>query len=446
MGLFDRQEQAAREQAKPLAARMRPRSLDEFVGQQHFLGEGKLLRRMLQADRLSSVIFYGSPGSGKTSLAELIASHTKSHFSRLNAAAVGVKELRAALDEARHRLESSGRRTVLFIDELHRFNKAQQDVLLPDVEDGVVRLVGATTQNPFFSLVSPLVSRSQIFEFRPLAQDDILKLLRRAIQDKERGLGNQNATATEDALSFLADISDGDARRALNALEIGVLSLTGESKILDLAVAQESIQKKAIQYDADGDEHYDAASALIKSMRGSDPDAATYWLARMLEAGEDPRFLARRIVIAAAEDVGNADPMALVLAQAAAQATEFIGLPECRIPLVQAVTYVAMAPKSNASIKAIDAALDDVRNKRLLPVPVHLQDTHYAGAERLGHGAGYQYAHNSPEGWVAADYLGVERIYYEPVNRGFEAEISARLQDFRTRRAAAKDPKDSPPL
>ncbi|MBI5761628.1 MAG: replication-associated recombination protein A [Planctomycetales bacterium] len=436
MTLFAKHEQTERERAKPLAARMRPRTLDEFVGQQHFLGEGKLLRRMLQADRLSSVIFYGPPGTGKTSLAELIANHSSSHFARLNAAAAGVKELREVLDGARDRLANSGKRTVLFIDELHRFNKSQQDVLLPDVENGVIRLVGATTANPFFSLVSPLISRSQVFEFQPLTPDDVLGLLRRALADPERGFGQHGVTATDEALDFLADISDGDARRALNALEIGVLSLPTGARELDLAVAQESIQKKAIRYDADGDDHYDAASALIKSMRGSDPDAATYWLARMLEAGEDPRFLARRIVIAAAEDVGNADPQALVVAVAAAQATEFVGLPECRIPLVQAVTYVALAPKSNASINAIDAALDDVRGQRLVPVPVHLRDAHYPGAKRMGHGEGYKYSHNSPDGFVVQDYLGVDRSYYEPVNRGFEAELLKRLDEWRARRRA----------
>lgn len=442
MSLFQNQEKAAREQAQPLAARMRPRTLEEFVGQQHFLGEGKLLRRMLQADRLSSVIFYGPPGTGKTSLAELIAIHTKCHFTRLNAAASGVKELRAALDEARDRLEGTGKRTVLFIDELHRFNRTQQDVLLPDVEEGIVCLVGATTQNPFFSLVSPLVSRSQIFEFKHLLREDILLLLQRALVDAERGLGKSNVTATDEALEFLAEVSDGDGRRALNALEIGVRSIAGTQQPFDLAVAQESIQKKAIQYDATGDEHYDAASALIKSMRGSDPDAATYWLARMLEAGEDPRFLARRIVIAAAEDVGNADPMALVLANAAAQVTEFVGLPECRIPLVQAATYIALAPKSNATIMAIDAAMEEVRTQRVLPVPVTLRDGHYPGAKRLGHGEGYQYAHNYPGGFVPADYLGVERNYYEPTERGLEAELRRRLEEFRAMRRTGKGDKE----
>jgi putative ATPase len=439
MGLFDRQEREARESVHPLAVRMRPLTLDEFVGQQHFLGPGKLLRRMLEADRLGSVIFYGPPGTGKTSLAELIARHTKSNFLRLNAASAGVKEVRSAIDEARKGLETSQTRTVLFIDELHHFNRTQQDVLLPDVEEGIVTLIGATTQNPFFSLVSPLVSRSRVFEFKALEREEVLTLLRRALADRERGLAARNVRVTDDALEFLAEVSDGDARRALSALEVGILSLTGADLTLDIAVAQDSIQKKAIQYDATGDEHYDAASALIKSMRGSDPDAAVYWLARMLEAGEEPRFLARRLVIAAAEDVGNADPMALVVANAAAQVTEFVGMPECRIPLVQAATYIALAPKSNATIKAIDAAMDDVRTQRVLPVPVHLRDAHYPGAERLGHGVGYQYAHDHPGGWVAADYLGVEKTYYEPVERGLEAELKKRLEDFKNRRRAANN-------
>ena len=439
MDLFARQEKQRREAALPLAARMRPKSLDEFVGQKHFLGEGKLLRRILDARRLHSVVFYGPPGSGKTSLAELLARHTDSSFARLNAAACGVKELRTALDEARARLETTGRRTVLFVDELHRFNRTQQEVLLPDVEAGIISLIGATTQNPFFSLVSPLVSRSQVFEFKSLTQQDVLELLQRALTDTTRGLGEHRVTATPEALEFLADICDGDARRALTALEIGVMSIAGRGVPFDLEVAQESIQKKAIQYDASGDEHFDAASALIKSMRGSDPDAALYWLARMLEAGEDPRFLARRIVIAAAEDVGNADPQALILAQAAAHATEFIGLPECRIPLAQAVTYIATAPKSNASYVAIDAAMEDVRTQRVVPVPMHLKDAHSKGAERLGHGAGYQYAHSAPEGWVDQDYLGVEKTYYQPVDRGFEAEIRKRLEAFRERRGKGNE-------
>ena len=454
-GLFDQHEAQHLDAAKPLAARMRPRTLDEFTGQQHFLGEGKLLRRMLQADRVSSVIFYGPPGTGKTSLAEIIAKHTKSVFASLNAASVGVKELREVLEAARTRLKTGGQRTLLFVDELHHFNKTQQDVLLPDVESGAVRLIGATTSNPFFALVSPLVSRSQVFEFRSLSREDVLGLMQRALSDRERGFGQHAVTVTDEALSFLAEVCDGDARRALNALEIAVLSVathqhaataSGQSgndadhslarragdNTVDLEIAQESIQKKAVQYG--DDEHYDAASAFIKSIRGSDPDAAIYWLARMLEAGEEPRFIARRIVIAASEDIGNADPQALVVAMAAAHATEFVGLPECRIMLAQAVTYLATAPKSNASYLAVDAALDDVRTKRVLPVPTHLRDGHYPGAKRLGHGEGYQYAHDAPEGWVDQDYLGVERTYYQPVDRGFEAELKRRVEEQRARR------------
>ena len=454
-GLFDQHEAQHLDAAKPLAARMRPRTLDEFTGQQHFLGEGKLLRRMLQADRVSSVIFYGPPGTGKTSLAEIIAKHTKSVFASLNAASVGVKELREVLEAARTRLKTGGQRTLLFVDELHHFNKTQQDVLLPDVESGAVRLIGATTSNPFFALVSPLVSRSQVFEFRSLSREDVLGLMQRALSDRERGFGQHAVTVTDEALSFLAEVCDGDARRALNALEIAVLSVathqhaataSGQSgndadhslarragdNTVDLEIAQESIQKKAVQYG--DDEHYDAASAFIKSIRGSDPDAAIYWLARMLEAGEEPRFIARRIVIAASEDIGNADPQALVVAMAAAHATEFVGLPECRIMLAQAVTYLATAPKSNASYLAVDAALDDVRTKRVLPVPTHLRDGHYLGAKRLGHGEGYQYAHAAPDGWVDQDYLGVERTYYQPVDRGFEAELKRRVEEQRSRK------------
>jgi putative ATPase len=439
MGLFDKLEANNLEDAKPLAARMRPRSLAEFAGQKHFLGDGKLLRRILEADRLSSVIFYGPPGCGKTSLAELIATQTKSVFARLNAASAGVKEVRALLEQARDRLAADGTRTLLFVDELHHFNRTQQDVLLPDVESGVVRLIGATTENPFFSLVSPLVSRSQVFEFQAVSTDEVLGVLQRALSDRERGLGSLAVSATDEALSFLADVSDGDVRRALTALEVGAHSVQGGE--IDLQVAQESIQKKAIQYD--DDTHYDAASALIKSMRGSDPDAAVYWLARMLEAGEDPRFLARRIVIAASEDVGNADPQALVVANAAAQATMFIGMPECRILLSQAATYVALAPKSNAAYVAIDEALDDVRQRRVLPVPTHLKDSHYGGAKKLGHGEGYQYAHSSEDGWVDQDYLGIDRSYYRPVDRGFEAELKSRLDGFRERRSKSAGESDA---
>lgn len=444
-GLFDQQERQHLDQARPLAARMRPRTLDEFTGQQHFLGEGKLLRRMLKADRIGSMIFYGPPGTGKTSLGAVIARQTRSHFIVLNAASAGVKELRSALDEARNRLQTSGERTILFVDELHHFNRTQQDVLLPDVEAGVVSLIAATTANPFFSLAGALISRSQVFEFQSLTREDILALLKRALTDRDRGLGQPVKVATDEALNFLAEACDGDARRALTALEIGVKSLQGETGrtlaagALDLQVVQDSIQKKAVLYDAKGDLHYDVTSAFIKSMRGSDPDAAIYWLARMLVAGEDPRFIARRIVILAAEDVGNADPQALVIAHAAAEATERVGMPECRIILAQAVTYLATAPKSNAAYSAIDAAMEDIRQQRVLPVPVHLKDSHYSGAKRLGHGKGYQYAHSGEGGWVDQDYLGVEKHYYEPTDRGYEQIIRQRLEDLRQRKVAGSE-------
>lgn len=439
MSLFDRMESANREAVRPLAARMRPRTLDEFVGQEHIVAPGRLLRRMLEADRISSVVFYGPPGTGKTSLAELIAKHTKRTFRSLNAAAAGVKELREVLDKARDDVSSGGQRTVLFIDELHHFNKQQQNVLLPDVEEGIVALVAATTANPFFSLIAPLLSRSQIFELKPLTVADVTKLLDRSLRDTVRGLGARKVTATPEALEFLAEICDGDARRALSALEIGVLSLDPAQKTFDLPAAEESIQKKQIRYDADGDDHYDAASALIKSIRGSDPDAAIYWMARMLAAGEEPRFVARRLVIAASEDIGNADPQGLVVAQSAAAASEFVGMPECRIILAQAVTYLALAPKSNASYKAIDAAMDDVRTNRLVPVPVHLRDRHYSEAARMGHGDGYQYPHDAADGWIDQDYLGVDRHYYEPVDRGFERELKKRLDQFRVRRESSQN-------
>ena len=441
------------ERVAPLAVRMRPRTLDEFVGQQHFLGAGKLLRRMLEADRLTSVIFYGPPGTGKTTLASLIAAYTKSHFESVNAAAVGVKEVRQILDNAKERLASSSQRTVLFLDEIHRFNRAQQDILLPDVEAGLVLLCGATTENPFFAVNSPLISRSQIFQFSPICEDDIRKLVRRAIADDERGFGKRNIQIDEAAVDLWATMSDGDARRALMALEVAVLSLqrsmgvspmsseqhgrdahaTGEQIHITLDVAEQSIQRKAIVYDATGDEHYDAASALIKSMRGSDPDAAVYWIARMLEAGEDPRFIARRIAILASEDVGNADPRAISVAAAAFDIVEKVGMPEARITLAQAAIYMATAPKSNASYVAIERALEDVREGRTVPVPKHLKDTHYQGSQRLGHGKGYQYAHDFPGGYVEQDYLGVDRTYYEPVDRGYEAEIAERMAGLRAK-------------
>ncbi len=433
MSLFDASENANRLEAQPLAARMRPRTLDECVGQRHFLGEGKLLRRLLAADRLGSVIFYGPPGTGKTTLGRLLAGATKSHFQQISAVTSGVKELREILTAADDRLASAGQRTLLFVDEIHRFNKPQQEVLLPDVEEGVVILVGATTENPFFTVVSALVSRSRVFQFEPLSSDDVKTLIHRAVADKERGLGRFDVRLHDDALDFLAETSDGDARRALSALEIGVLSSSETPIEFTRQLAAESVQRKAVQYDRQGDSHYDSISALIKSLRGSDPDAALYWLARMLEGGEDVRFLARRLVILASEDVGNADPAALPLAVAAAHACELVGLPECQLTLAQAVTYLACAPKSNAATIGIGEARADVREGRLLPVPVHLRDKSYAGAKRLGHGEGYQYAHNSPDAIAEQDYLGVEREYYRPVDRGFERELAERLAAIRAR-------------
>src|SRR6266851_2311858 len=417
--LFHDIHEANLKKAQPLAARMRPKSLEDFVGQEHFIGPGKLLRRMLQADRLNSLVFYGPPGTGKTALAHVIAQHTHCRFHQINAVAAGIKEVREILEEARAELEQTGMRTILFVDELHRFNRAQQDVLLPDVEEGVVIFIGATTQNPFIAINSPLLSRSQIFTFEPLTREHIKIILRSALSDAERGLGKMPVQMTEEALDFLCEISDGDARRALTALEVGVLSALpsepgalapGASIQFTLELAQDSIQRKQLDYDATGDAHYDVASAFIKSMRGSDPDAAIYWLARMLEAGEDPRFIARRIVICASEDVGNADPQALVVAAAALQATEFVGLPECQLSLAQAVIYIATAPKSNASTAAISKAREDVRQGRTLPVPTHLRDTSYFGAEKLGH-KGYQYSHGFEGGWVDQQYLSEDRRY-----------------------------------
>jgi putative ATPase len=442
MSLFEESEAAHRREAQPLAARMRPATLDEFVGQQHFLGEGKLLRRLLAADRLGSVIFYGPPGTGKTTLARLLARESRSFFQQISAVTSGVKELREILAAAYDRVSAEGKRTLLFVDEIHRFNKAQQDVLLPDVEEGTVILVGATTENPFFTVNSPLVSRSRIFQFQPLSSEDIKTLLRRAVADKERGLGKYEIHLHDDALEFLAEVSDGDARRALSALEVGVLSSPPGPIEFTRQLAEESVQRKAIEYDRLGDAHYDAISALIKSIRGSDPDAALYWLARMLEGGEDVRFLARRLVILASEDVGNADPAALPLAVAAAQACELVGLPECQLNLAQAATYLACAPKSNAATVGIGEARTDVREGRLLPVPVHLKDSHYGGAKRLGHGKDYQYAHDSPDALAAQDYLGVEREYYRPTDRGFEKELAKRLEKIRARLREGKGKKD----
>jgi len=427
-GLWDTQKQAHLRSAEPLAIRMRPRTLDEFAGQDHFLGEGRLLRRMLIADRLTSVIFYGPPGTGKTTLAELIAKQTKRDFQRANAAAIGVREVRDVLTKARKRLENDGIATIFFLDEIHRFNRAQQDVLLGDVERGIITLIGATTENPFFAINSPLVSRSQIFQFQPLAEQHISEILQRAIDHEDHGYGKFKLNVTDQAIAHWATTSDGDARRALTALEIAVLSTESEDTIIDLDAAEQSIQQKAIVYDHTGDEHYDAASALIKSMRGSDPDAAIYWLARMLTAGEDPRFIARRIAILASEDIGNADPRAIQVAAAAFDITERVGMPECQLTLGQAVIYMATAPKSNASATAIWAAMKDAKEGRTLPVPKHLRDGHYPGAKKLGNAAGYQYAHNSQHGYVVQDYLGVDKTYYTPTERGYEQRIGQYLQ------------------
>lgn len=433
--LFEAVERGHFNAARPLASRMRPRSLDEFAGQEHFLGPGKLLRRMIDSQQISSIVFYGPPGTGKTTLAHLVASTIRAEFVAINAAASSVKELREIQVAAHDRLASSNRRTILFVDELHRFNRAQQDVLLGDVEEGIITLIAATTQNPFFAINTPLLSRSQIFEFNPLSRESIKLIMTRALVDRERGLGMYQVELTAEAADFLSDVCDGDARRALNAIEVGVRSSKSEPIQFDLALAQDCIQRKIQGFDPSGDAHYDLASAFIKSMRGSDPDAAIYWMARMLESGEDARFVARRVVICAAEDVGNADPLALIVANAAFQISEFVGMPECKLPLAQAVTYISCAPKSNASTVAISEASKDVREGRTFSVPTHLRDKSYEGADQLGHGDGYVYTHDSTEGWVDQVYLPVDREYYRPVDRGVEREILRRLTEIRKRRS-----------
>jgi len=436
--LFSGSEAAHIASASPLAARMRPRSLDEFIGQKHFLGPDKLLTRMLEADRLSSIIFYGPPGVGKTSLATVIANYTKAKFHYLSAPAAGVKDIREIIAVARNRLAANGTRTVLFIDEIHRFNRAQQDVLLDDVEAGILILIGATTENPFFSVNSPLISRSTVFHFEPLSQEEILHILEAALLDAERGLGKYEIEADKNALNFITVMCDGDARKALSALEVGVLSQatrTPKKKIkFNLEVAKESIQQKTIDYDGTGDTHYDLASALQKSMRGSDPDATVYWLARMLAGGEDVRFIARRIAICATEDVGNADPMATVLAAAAVQISEFVGLPEAQLALAQAALYVACAPKSNASASAIWQAVSDVKNQPIKTVPKHLKDSHYAAAKKAGFGVDYKYPHNFKDGFVAQEYLpaDMKKKYYIPKNIGYEKNIQHYLQKLQS--------------
>jgi putative ATPase len=436
--LFSGSEQANIGSVAPLAARMRPRRLDEFIGQKHFLGSDKLLTRMLEADRLSSLIFYGPPGVGKTSLAAVIANYTKAEFHYLSAPAASVKDIRQIIRCARDRLAVDATRTVLFIDEIHRFSRAQQDVLLDDVEAGVIILIGATTENPFFSVNSPLISRSTVFHFEPLKQEDILKLLKMAINDSQRGLGKLDIEADPKALNFLAVMCDGDARKAMTALEVGILSQGSRNpnaKIkFNLEVAKESIQQKTIDYDGTGDTHYDLASALQKSMRGSDPDATVYWLARMLTGGEDTRFIARRIAICAAEDVGNADPMATVLAAAAVQISEFVGLPEAQLALAQAAIYVACAPKSNASACAVWSALSDVKQQPTKQVPKHLKDSHYAAAKKMGFGTDYKYPHNFKDGFVPQEYLpaAVKKKYYRPKDIGCEKNIKRYLQKLQS--------------
>jgi putative ATPase len=443
--LFDAYERANIASAEPLAVRMRPVKLDEVLGQNHFLGPDKLLTRMLAADKLTSLIFYGPPGVGKTSLAMVIANYTKAKFYYLSAPAASVKDIREIIAAARDRLAVSGgsprdsfRRTVLFIDEIHRFNRAQQDVLLDDVEAGILILIGATTENPYFAVNSPLISRSTVFHFEPLTQQDIMLLLQRAVNDSQRGFGKLDIQADEEALQYLAVMCDGDARRALTALEVGVLSQAAQKqkgKIkFNLETAKESIQQKAIVYDRTGDTHYDLASALQKSMRGSDPDATIYWLARLLAGGEDTRFIARRIAVCAAEDVGNADPMATVLAAAALQISEFVGLPEAQLALAQAALYVACAPKSNAAASAVWKAMADVKQEPIKPVPKHLKDSHYQAAKKAGFGADYKYPHNFAGGFVPQEYFpeAMKKKYYEPKETGYEKNIKHYLQKLQT--------------
>ena len=428
MDLFDYMKEQTLENESPLASRMRPVTLEEVAGQQHIIGKDKLLYRAIKADKLGSVIFYGPPGTGKTTLAKVIANTTSARFKQLNATVAGKKDMEEVVKEAQEYLGMYGKKTILFIDEIHRFNKGQQDYLLPFVEDGTLILIGATTENPYFEVNGALISRSIVFELKPLGKEDICSLLERAVTDVEKGMGSYQAVLHEDARDFLADISGGDARAALNALELGILTTekSPDGKIhIDLETASQCIQKRVVRYDKTGDNHYDTISAFIKSMRGSDPDAAVFYLAKMLYAGEDIKFIARRIMICAAEDVGNADPQALQVSVAAAQAVERLGMPEARIPLAQAVTYVASAPKSNAAYLAVDEALEAVRSTKTT-VPVHLQDSHYKGAGKLGHGIGYQYAHDYPNHYVEQQYLPSElsgRVFYHPTENGYEKNI-----------------------
>ena len=437
MDLFDYMREQNKEKESPLASRLRPTKLEEVVGQQHIIGKDKLLYRAIKADKLQSVIFYGPPGTGKTTLAKVIAKTTSAEFMQINATSAGKKDMEAVIEKAKQLQGMYGKRTILFIDEIHRFNKGQQDYLLPFVEDGTVTLIGATTENPYFEVNGALISRSIIFELKPLDKEDIKTLLHRALEDMEKGMGAYRAVADEDALEFLADVSNGDARSALNAIELGILTTERSADGLihiTLDVASECIQKRVIKYDKNGDSHYDNISAFIKSMRGSDPDAAVYYLAKMLYAGEDVTFIARRIMICASEDVGNADPNALTVAVSAAQAVERLGMPEARIVLAQAVTYVASAPKSNAAYMAVDQALESVRNHKIGAVPNHLRDAHYKGAAKLGHGIGYKYAHDYPDHYVKQQYLPDELLgttFYEPTENGYEKNIKEYLEKIR---------------
>lgn len=428
MDLFEYARQSKMEKESPLAARMRPETLDDFVGQEHIIGKNTLLYRSIKADKLSSIILYGPPGTGKTTLAHVIAHSTKGKFCQINATTAGKKDITDIVEKAKNTIISSGKRTILFIDEIHRFNKAQQDALLPYVEDGTLILIGATTENPYFEVNKALVSRSIIFELKHLTTDNIKTLLERAIKDKNKGYGTFNIDIDDKALDFIADVSSGDARIALNALELAVLTTQPDKDnviCIDIETAQQCIQKRALNYDRDGDNHYDTISAFIKSMRGSDPDAAVYYLAKMLYAGEDPRFIARRIVICASEDVGNADPRAISVAVAAMEAVNYIGLPECRINLAQAAAYVACAPKSNASVMAIDMAMEDVKHIQTSGVPNHLRDRHYPGAIKMGHGDGYKYAHDYPNNYVPQQYLPDELVgkQYYGFQNGYELKL-----------------------
>ena len=434
MDLFDYMRANTMEKESPLASRMRPTTLDEVVGQKHIIGKDKLLYRAIKADKLGSVIFYGPPGTGKTTLAKVIANTTSARFEQINATVAGKKDMEAVVKQAQDDLGMYGKKTILFIDEIHRFNKGQQDYLLPFVEDGTITLIGATTENPYFEVNNALLSRSRIFELKPLEKQDIRELVMRAVYDTEKGMGTYSADITDEAADFLADVANGDARAALNAVELGILTTdkSDDGKIhITIDVAAECIQKRVVRYDHDGDNHYDTISAFIKSMRGSDPDAAVYYLARMLYAGEDVKFIARRIMICASEDVGNADPNALVVAVSAAQAVERIGMPESQIILSQAAAYVATAPKSNAAYMGIAKAMKTVADTRTMPVPAHLQDRHYKGAEKLGHGLGYKYAHDYPNHYVTQQYLpdGMEGMrFYEPSENGYEKKIREHME------------------